>query len=382
MSGPLAGLRVLELAGIGPGPYAGQLLADLGAEVTVVHRPGRDAPSVDMRGKRSVIVDLRKPGAAEVVLKLAERCDVLIEGNRPGVAERLGVGPLAVHGRNPKLIYGRMTGWGQTGPWAGMAGHDINYLSLTGALLAMGYADRPPSPPLNLVGDYGGGSLFLVLGIMAALWRAQSTGKGEVVDAAIVDGVSSTMGMFYSLAAAGAWGPQREANWLDGGAPYYRCYRTKDAGFMAVGAIEPKFFETLLDKLGLDATAFGGQNDKAHWPTQHTALEETFLTRTRDEWAALFDNVDACTTPVLSYEEAPLHPHNAARGSHVKMGLFTHPHAAPRFAGETEWAPPITARKGADTEAVLSEAGLGAGEVESLRRDGVVPALPSAHHDV
>jgi len=379
MSGPLTGLRVLELAGIGPGPYAGQLLADLGAQVTVVHRPGRDAPTVDMRGKRSIIIDLRKPGAADVLLKLAERSDVLIEGNRPGVAERLGIGPEAVHALNPKLIYGRMTGWGQTGPWAGMAGHDINYISLTGALLAMGEADRPPPPPLNLVGDYGGGSLFLVFGVMAALWRAQTAGKGEVVDAAIVDGVSSTMGMFYSLAAAGAWGPKRQANWLDGGAPYYRCYRTRDGGFMAVGAIEPKFFETLLEKLGLEAAAFGGQNDNARWPAQHTILEEVFSSRTRDEWSVVFDNVDACTTPVLSFEEAPLHPHNAARASHVRVGRLTHPHVAPRFVGEAAWTPPNPASKGAHTEAVLLEAGLDAEEIEALRRGGVVP---SAHHDV
>ena len=376
MSGPLSGLRVLELAGIGPGPYAGQLFADLGAEVTVVHRPGPDATTVDMRGKRSVVIDLRKPGAAEVVLKLAERSDVLIEGNRPGVAERLGVGPEAVHARNPRLVYGRMTGWGQTGPWAGMAGHDINYVSMTGALLAMGHADRPPPPPLNLVGDYGGGSLFLVFGVMAALWRVQSTGKGEVVDAAIVDGVASMMGMFNSLAAAGAWGPQRQANWLDGGAPYYRCYRTKDGEFMAVGAIEPKFFETLLDKLGLDAAAFGAQNDNARWPAQHQTLEEVFAAKTRDGWAALFDNVDACVTPVLSYEEAPSHPHNAARASHAKVGPLTHPHAAPRFVGDADWTPPSATPKGADTDAVLREAGFGDAEIERLGENGVVPRRP------
>jgi alpha-methylacyl-CoA racemase len=372
MSGPLEGLRVLELAGIGPGPYAGQLLADLGAQVTVVHRPGPDAQTVDMRGKRSVVIDLRKPGAAEVLLKLAERSDALIEGNRPGVAERLGVGPESVHARNPKLVYGRMTGWGQTGPWSGMAGHDINYISLTGALFAMGEADRPPPPPLNLVGDYGGGSLFLVVGIMSALWRAQRTGKGEVVDAAIVDGVASMMGMFNSLAAGGAWSPRRQGNWLDGGAPYYRCYHTKDGGFMAVGAIEPKFFETLLEKLGLDAAGFGAQNDTVRWPSQHRTLEDVFLTKTRDEWAAAFDNVDACTTPVLSYEEAPTHPHNVARNSHAKAGRLMHPHSAPRFVGATDWSAPKPAPKGADSEAVLREAGLSPVEIEALVRDGVV----------
>jgi alpha-methylacyl-CoA racemase len=372
MSGPLTGLRVVELAGIGPGPYAGQLLADLGAQVTVVHRPGPDAPTIDHRGKRSVVVDLQKPGAAEVVLKLVELADVLIEGNRPGVAERLGVGPDAAWARNPRLIYGRMTGWGQSGPWAGMAGHDINYISITGALLAMGEADRPPAPPLNLVGDYGGGSLFLVFGVMAALWRLQNTGKGEVVDAAIVDGVSSMMGMFHTLSGWGRWTPQRQANWLDGGAPYFRCYRTKDDGFMAVGAIEPKFFATLLDKLDLDLAAFGAQEDRALWPAQHALLEAKFLTRTRGQWAALFDNIDACTTPVLSYEEAPAHPHNLARASYAREGRLTHPRAAPRFPAEPDWAGRAPRRKGVDTEAVLREAGFGVGDIETLTRDGVV----------
>ena len=372
MSGPLTGLRVVELAGIGPGPYAGQLLADLGAEVTVVHRPGPVVHTVDHRGKRSVVIDLRKPGAAEVVLKLVERADVLIEGNRPGVAERLGVGPEAVWARNPRLIYGRMTGWGQTGPWSGMAGHDINYISITGALLAMGHADQPPPPPLNLVGDYGGGSLFLVFGIMAALWRTQQTGKGEVVDAAIVDGVSSMLGMFNTLSGLGRWTPQRQDNWLDGGAPYYRCYRTKDGGFMAVGAIEPKFFETLLEKLGLDPAVFGAQEDRSRWPQQHAILEATFLERTRDEWAAVFDTVDACTTPVLSYEEAPAHPHNAARASHAQEGRLTHPRAAPRFPGDPPWAGRTARRAGADTEAALREAGLGEEAIAALAREGVI----------
>ena len=373
MSRPLSGLRVVELAGIGPGPYAGQLLADLGAEVTVVHRPGPDAPSIDNRGKRSVVIDLRKPGAAEVLLRLAERADVLIEGNRPGVTERLGIGPEDIWARNPRLIYGRMTGWGQSGPWAGMAGHDINYISLTGALLAMGEADRPPAPPLNLVGDYGGGSLFLVLGVMAALFRRQQTGKGEVVDAAIVDGVSSMMGMFYTLSGWGRWTAQRQDNLLDGGAPYYRCYRTKDGGFMAVGAIEEKFFATLLAKLEIDPADFGAQEDRALWPAQHARLEALFVTRTRDEWAALFDNVDACTTPVLSYEEAPAHPHNFARASHAARGRLTHPHAAPRFGGDAAWTPPLPRPKGADTAAVLQEAGWGEAEIEALARAGIIP---------
>ena len=374
MSGPLNGLKVVELAGIGPGPYAGQLLADLGAEVTVVHRPGPELATVDHRGKRSVVLDLRKPGAAEVLLKLIETADVLIEGNRPGVAERLGIGPDAVWARNPKVIYGRMTGWGQTGPWSGMAGHDINYISITGALLAMGDADRPPPPPLNLVGDYGGGSLFLVFGVMAALWRRQQTGKGEVVDAAIVDGVSSMMGMFYTLSGWGRWTPQRQDNWLDGGAPYYRCYRTQDGGFMAVGAIEAKFFATLLETLEIDPAVFGAQEDRDLWPKQHARLEAIFLTRTRDAWAALFDNVDACTTPVLSYQEAPAHPHNRARASHAAQGRLTHPQAAPRFPAEPEWQGGAPRRQGADTEAVLREAGLRTEDIEALTHAGVIAA--------
>ncbi|MCD7107786.1 CoA transferase [Rhizobium sp. DKSPLA3] len=354
---PLTGYRVVELGAIGPGPYCGQLLADLGADVIVVHRPGPDLPSVDARGKRSIVVDLRKAGAADIVLDLVETADVLIEGNRPGVAERLGVGPLACLERNPALIYGRMTGWGQTGPWAGMAGHDINYIALTGALLALGKDGEPPPPPLNLVGDFGGGSLFLALGIVSALLRAQKTGTGDIIDASILDGTSSMMGVVHSLTANGQWTAARGANLLDGGAPFYRCYRTSDHKFMAAGAIEPQFFARMLGVLGIDPVDFGPQNDPAAWPAQHRILEKVFASRNRDDWAALFDGVDACVTPVLDYLEAPSHPQNRARRSHLRAGDLVHPHEAPRFAGSSaDWTPPAVRPRGADTAQIVPQA--------------------------
>lgn len=376
-SGPLAGVTVLELAGIGPGPYCGQLLADLGADVIVVHRPGPDVTAVDGRGKRSVIVDLRKPDGADVVLRLAARADVLIEGNRPGVAERLGIGPADCWARNPKLVYGRMTGWGQTGPWAGLAGHDINYLSITGALLALGPDHAPPPPPLNLIGDYGGGSLFLALGIVSALLRARTTGRGEIVDAAIVDGVASMLGIVHTLSAHGQWSPERHANILDGGAPYYRCYTTRDGRFMAVGAIEPQFFAKLIAVTGISPADYGEQNDKEAWPQQHRLLEAVFATKTREKWSAAFEGVDACVTPVLSYEEAGAHPHNRARGSHAVADGLVQPRPAPRFSRmNDDWTPSRIPARGADTAAVLAEAGFTPQDIARLAAMAVVGGEP------
>ena len=334
MSKPLTGYRIVELAGIGPGPYAGMLLADMGAEVIVVNRPGLMIPSVHDRGKTSIAIDLRKDGAAAVVLDLVASSDALIEGLRPGVAERLGVGPDACHAVNASLVYGRMTGWGQTGPWAKSAGHDLNYISITGALAAMGKAGEPPRPPLNLVGDYGGGSLFLVNGILAALLSAQKTGQGTIVDAAMIDGVNSMMSMFHFLSGIGQWTPERESNLLDGAMPFYRCYTTSDDKFMAVGCIEPQFFAEFLALLDIDAADFGPQMDRSRHAEQHERLETLFKTKTRDEWAALFDGTDACTTPVLTYLEAPDHPQNAARGGLNRAGPFTHPRSAPVFSGD------------------------------------------------
>lgn len=333
MSRPLDGYRIVELAGIGPGPYAGMLLSDMGADVILVNRPGFMIPSVHDRGKTSIAVDLRKPEGVQLVLDLVAESDALIEGLRPGVVERLGIGPEACHAVNPKLVYGRMTGWGQTGPWAKTAGHDLNYISITGALAAMGQAGQPPHPPLNFVGDYGGGTMFLVSGMLAALLQAERTGKGDVVDAAMIDGVNSMMSMFYSLAGVGQWTPERESNLLDGGMPFYRCYETSDGKFMAVGCIEPQFFALFLELAEIDPEDFGPQMDRAQHGAQHAKLEALFKTKTRDEWAGIYDGTDACVSPVLDYTEAPNHPQNAARGGLKQSGPFIHPRSAPVFGG-------------------------------------------------
>ncbi len=371
-AGVLAGVTVVELAGIGPAPYCGQLLADMGAEVILVDRPGANMYLVHNRAKRSIALDLRKDGAADVVLALVKKADILIEGLRPGVAERLGVGPEACHAVNGKLIYGRMTGWGQSGPWSTMAGHDINYVSITGALEAMGDADRPPPPPLNLVGDFGGGSLFLLSGILAALYRAEKTGAGDVVDAAIIDGVNSMMGIIHSLAHIKHWSPARQRNLLDGGAPYYRCYRTKDDRFMAVGCIEPQFFAEMLRRLEISPEDYGGQNDFAKWRSQHELLETTYAQKTRDEWAELFDGADACVTPVLDYTEAAAHPQNAAREALVHHGDVTMPGPAPRFRDTPIRINPNVQPVSTDARALLAEVGFAETEVDQLIGGGIV----------
>lgn len=354
-SGPLSGIRVVELVGLGPGPYAAQLFADLGAEVVSIDRPGAKPAFTTDRGKRSIVLDLRRPGATEAVLRLCERSDALIEGFRPGVAERLGLGPEAVHARAPGSVYGRMTGWGQTGPWAKTAGHDLNYIGLTGALAAMGEAGRPPVPPLNFVGDYGGGSLFLVMGLLAGIIEAKRTGRGRVVDAAIVDGAASFMGVVASLGAMGQWSGEREDNLIDGGAPFYRCYETSDGRWMAVAPIEPQFLAVMLDVLGVEPSAYGAQLDKAEWPRQRALLEGVFARRTRDEWAEAFDGTDACVTPVLSFAEAMDHPQNRARALYEARGGLTQPKVAP-VMGESVPVPAMPER-GADGAAVLGELG-------------------------
>ncbi len=372
--GPLEGYRIIELAGIGPGPYCGQLLSDLGAEVIVVERPGARMDSIDLRGKRSITVDLRKEGAADLILHLVKTADALIEGNRPGVTERLGVGPDDCFAVNPKLVYGRMTGWGQEGPWSSMAGHDLNYLSITGALYAMGDKAGPPPPPLNVVGDYGGGSMFLAVGVLAALLRAQKTGEGEVVDASIIDGVSSMIHLVRSLAAFGLWTNERQSNLLDGGVPYYRCYETADQKYMAVGCIEPKFFTIMLEKLEINPSEFGDQNDQEKHAAQHAKLETIFASKPRDQWAQLFDGTDACVTPVLDYEEAAQHPHNAARQALIDDGVRVHPAAAPRFSNAAVQTPMEIPKMGGDTREVLSEAGLGDAEIDGFVDSGVIEA--------
>jgi alpha-methylacyl-CoA racemase len=367
-TGPLNGIKVIELAGIGPGPYAGQLLSDYGADVIVVDRPSNAVvpKAIDGRGKRSIVLDLKKAEAVEALLKLIETADVLIEGLRPGVTERMGVGPEACHAVNPRLIYGRMTGWGQSGPWSQMAGHDINYIGMTGMLNATGHADRPPPPPLNMVGDFGGGSMFLVTGILTALLERATTGRGCVVDAAIVDGTHSLMSFVHGMAGLGIWSTQRQGNLLDGAAPYYRCYATSDGKFMAVGCIEPQFFAAMMERLPIDASEYGAQLDRGRWPAQQQILEAVFATKTRDEWEAIFALTDACITPVLDYVEAASHPANAERHAVVRDGQWLHPQIAPRLSGHAPTDGFVIPAKGGDYAAVLAEAGLGEGAVAEL----------------
>ena len=376
-SGPLTGLRVVELAGLGPAPYACMLLAELGADVVRVDRPGGGslivAPEKDAlnRSRPSVAVDLKSPGGRDVLLRLIDGADVLVEGLRPGVLERLGVGPDEALARNPRLVFARMTGWGQDGPLAQRAGHDINYLGLTGALHAIGPADRPV-PPLNIGADFGGGSMFLIVGILAALFERGTSGRGQVVDAAMVDGASSLVTMIYGMLGAGLWRDRRAANLLDGGAPFYDTYACADGGHVAVGALEPQFYAALLEGLGLPDALPGAQYDVAHWPEHRRRFTEAFASRTRDEWAAAFEGTDACVTPVLGLEEAPAHPHLAARGTFVEQDGTALPGPAPRFSrtpGAVRGAP---RRPGADTRAVLSDWGFSADEVGELLAAGAV----------
>lgn len=337
--GPLQGVRIIEFEGLGPAPFAAMVLADLGADVVRIGRPGGrpddiigDAGAAILhRGRPLLPLNLKAPGAREEVLDLVAGADALIEGFRPGVMERLGFGPDACLARNPRLVYGRMTGWGQDGPLAQRAGHDINYISLTGALHAIGEPDRPPAIPLNLVGDFGGGSMFLVAGLLSGLLRAQRTGEGQVVEAAMVDGASLLMAMMYALHGEGRWQDARGANMLDGGTPYYACYACADGRHVAVGALEPAFFAILVEGLGLKDRGLD-QFDRGGWPAMRALFAETFAGRTREEWVAVFEGTDACLSPVLSLAEAPRHPHMAARGVFRSRDGLTEPGAAPRFS--------------------------------------------------
>ena len=358
--GPLAGLRVIELAGIGPGPHAAMLLADLGADVVRIERPGAIAghsgkPDWVLRGRRSVAADLKEPAGLELALRLAERADVLIEGFRPGVAERLGIGPDRCLELNPRLVYARMTGWGQHGPMAARAGHDINYISLTGMLHAIGPAGGPPVVPLNLVGDFGGGSAYLVIGVLAALTERQRSGAGQVVDAAIVDGVSSLGQALWSTRATMGWSDQRGTNLLDSGAPFYGVYECADDRHVAVGAIEPQFYAALLAGLGLDQADLPAQHDRTSWPATRDRFAAIFATRARDDWSAVFAGTDACVPPVLSLAEAPAHPHLAARQSLVELGGVVQAAVAPRFSRSVPGEPADPPEPGADIEAVFRD---------------------------
>ncbi|MEU0174244.1 CaiB/BaiF CoA-transferase family protein [Streptomyces massasporeus] len=358
--GPLTGVRVVELAGIGPGPFAAMLLADLGADVVRVDRPGGPGLAIDPaydvtnRNKRSVVVDLKAPDGPERVLDLVARADVLVEGYRPGVAERLGVGPGDCHARNPRLVYGRMTGWGQDGPLAQRAGHDIAYIAPTGALGMIGRPDEPPAVPANLLGDYAGGSLYLVVGVLAALHHARASGTGQVVDAAIVDGTAHLATMIHGMLAAGGWQDRRGANLLDGGCPYYGTYETADGRYMAVGALEPQFYAEFLALLGVEDQA-GARRDVGRWSELREQVATRFKSRTRDEWTAVFDGSDACVAPVLSLREAPHHPHLAARGTFTDHGGITQPAPAPRFSATPTSVRTGPARPGADTADVARD---------------------------
>jgi alpha-methylacyl-CoA racemase len=360
VSGPLTGLKVVELAGIGPGPHGAMVLADLGAQVVRVDRPGGlqlgdpDLADPTLRGRRRVAADLKSPEGVETVLRLVERADVLVEGYRPGVTERLGVGPADCHARNPRLVYARMTGWGQDGPMAQRAGHDINYISLTGALHAIGRAGERPVPPLNLVGDFGGGSMLLVVGVLAALWEAQRSGEGQVVDAAMVDGASLLSQMFWGFLAQKAWTDERDSNVLDGHAPFYDTYTCADGRHVAVGPLEPQFYAAFLAGLGIDPAELPHQYDRDGWPVLRERFTAAFASRTRDEWAAVFEGTDACVTPVLAFGEVPGHPHIAARSTIVDGDGVPQAAPAPRFS-RTAPALPGPAADPEDLESVLAD---------------------------
>lgn len=378
--GPLSGIKIIEIKGIGPGPYAGMLLADMGAEVIVVERSsqpgGIGVPTSNdpnSRGKRSIVLNLKTPEGVQALLKLVEQSDAIFEGYRPGVAERLGFGPDVCLARNPKIVFGRMTGWGQSGPLSKSAGHDINYISLTGSLAAMGTADKPMIP-LNLVGDYAGGSLFLVMGMLASIIEAQRTGKGQVVDAAITDGSASLMSMFYGMTSLGAWQPKRASNMLDGAAHFYDTYTTSDNKHISVGAIEPQFYAELRRLAGLDEEAFDAQHDAAQWPALKEKMAAVIAQKTRDEWAAIFEGSDACVAPILDYTEAPSHPHNIARETYIELGGVMQPGTAPKFSGSTNNRPAPPVAEGSSTKAVLAELGYSNDEIAAFAVAGATEA--------
>jgi alpha-methylacyl-CoA racemase len=376
--GPLSGVRVIEIASLAPAPFGCMILADLGAEVLRVDRAERCGPRAPQptdplgRGRRSIGLNLKDPAAVDVLLQLTENADVLVEGFRPGVAERLGFGPQACAERNPGLIFARMTGWGQDGPLAATAGHDIDYIAISGALSTVGRPGQPPVPPVNLLGDFGGGGMLLAVGILAALVERASSGLGQVVDAAMVDGSALLTSFIYGMRASGSWQDQRGSNLLDGGAPFYDTYVTADGGYVAVGALEPQFYAALLHGLGLTDAGLPDQHDRTGWPVLRKRFAEVFARRTSADWEQVFAGTDACVSPVLNLAEAPAHPHAVARNAFVTVGGVTQPAPAPRF-GRTEAAEPAAPpRPGADTDAILAGLGLSAAEVADLRARGVV----------
>jgi alpha-methylacyl-CoA racemase len=383
MSGPLKGLKVIEMVGIGPCPFAAMMLADMGADVIRIDRkPDPDAPNpypmlgtkfdVMARGRRSLALDLKDPRARQLLLDLVAKADVLVEGFRPGVMERLGLGPDPCLDRNPRLVYGRVTGWGQSGPLSQAAGHDINYVALSGMLHAMGREDGPPAPPLNLVGDFGGGAMMLAFGVVCAAFEARQSGKGQVVDAAMTDGSALLGAMMYGLRAFGSWTDRRESNLLDGGAPFYDCYACLDGKFISIGAIEPQFYTQLLALAGVDDPQFRKQWRQADWPELKRKFAALFAARTRDEWCRLLEGTDVCFAPVLDMAEAPGHAHNAARATFVEVEGVTQPAPAPRFSRTQAEIGSPPSSPGQDSAAVLAAWGWSAASVEALRRAGVV----------
>ena len=383
MTGTLAGIRVIEMVGLGPCPFAAMMLADMGAEVIRIDRkavPGAPNPfpmlgtkyDVMARGRRSLALDLKQPAARDVVLRLVEKSDIVLEGFRPGVMERLGLGPDACQARNAALVYGRITGWGQHGPLAQAAGHDINYIALTGMLHAMGRADTPPAPPLNLVGDFGGGAMMLAFGVVCAVLEARKSGQGQVVDAAMTDGAALLGAMMYGFRAHGSWGDQRGANMLDGGAHFYDTYACADGKFISIGAIEPHFYALLLKLAGIDDPEFDAQMDPRAWPSLTEKFAAVFQTRSRDGWCQLLEGTDVCFAPVLDMAEAPQHPHNVARGTFVDVGGVTQPAPAPRFSRTAPEIGITPALPGQHNLAVLGDWGWTKEEIAALAGQGVI----------
>lgn len=383
MAGPLAGIRVIEMVGLGPCPFAAMMLADMGAEVIRIDRKGAAGAAgpfpmlgtkfdVMARGRRSLALDLKHPDAKEVVLRLVRQADVLLEGFRPGVMERLGLGPDACLERNPRLVYGRVTGWGQHGPLAQAAGHDINYVALSGMLHAMGRAGTPPAPPLNLVGDFGGGAMMLAFGVVCAVLEARGSGKGQVVDAAMTDGSALLGAMMYGLRAFGSWSDRREANMLDGGAPFYDTYACADGKFISIGAIEPHFYAQLLALAGANDPAFARQWDQAEWPDLKAKFAALFARRTRSEWCALLERTDVCFAPVLDMAEAPAHPHNRARGAFIDVDGVTQPAPAPRFSRTAPEVDLPPAAPGQHSAAILADWGWEPDAIEALKAAEVI----------
>ena len=373
--GPLTGLKIVEFAGIGPGPFCGMLLSDLGADVVRIDRQGatRGGKPVDVtsRGRRSVALDLKRPEAVEACLKLMDQAEGLIEGFRPGVMERLGLGPEVALKRNPKLVFGRMTGWGQTGPYAKAAGHDQNYIAITGALHAIGAKDKPV-PPLNLVGDFGGGALYLAFGLLAGVIHARESGQGQVIDCAMSDGAASLMAMFYGFKASGGWKEERRSNLLDGGAHFYDTYQCADGKWISIGSIEPQFYALLLEKTGIDDPDFQRQMDRSLWPALHDKLAAVIARKTQAEWCDLMAGTDVCFAPVLDMDEAPAHPHNAARQTFVEVEGVTQPAPAPRFSATPGAIQGPPAPIGAHNREALLDWGFSDAELAKLAGAGAI----------